>query len=125
MSEGDPERAAAAAPTWDWAKYVFVLDDDIDVYNPTEILWALATRVQPHRQISIIQDLMRGSLIDPSMDHPRRTSAMIVDATKPLDRPFSPVSKCPGEALARIKLEDFAPGEVLEHIPVDRTTYWA
>jgi 3-polyprenyl-4-hydroxybenzoate decarboxylase len=81
--------------------------------------------VQPHRQISIIQEIMRGSLIDPSMEHERRTSAMIVDATKPLDRPFSPVSKCPDEALARITLEDFVPGEVLQHIPIDRTTYWA
>jgi 2,5-furandicarboxylate decarboxylase 1 len=125
MSEGDPGRAAAAALTWDWAKNVFVFDEDIDVYNPTEILWALATRVQPHRQISIINDIMRGSLIDPSMEHPRRTSVMIVDATKPLDRPFSPVSKCPDEAMERIRLEDFVPGDVLQHIPVDRTTYWA
>ncbi len=125
LSEGDPGRAAAAALTWDWAKNVFVFDDDIDVYNPTEILWALATRVQPHRQISIVQEIMRGSLIDPSMEHPRRTSVMIVDATKPLDRPFSPVSKCPDEALARVRLEDFVPGEVLQHIPIDRTTYWA
>jgi UbiD family decarboxylase len=125
MSEGDPGRAAAAVLTWDWAKNVFIFDEDIDVYDPTEILWALATRVQPHRQISIINDIMRGSLLDPSMDHPRRTSVMIVDATKPLDRPFSPVSKCPDEALARIRLEDFVPGEVLQHIPADRTTYWA
>jgi UbiD family decarboxylase len=125
MSEGDPGRAAAAVLTWDWAKNVFIFDEDIDVYDPTEILWALATRVQPHRQISIVNDIMRGSLLDPSMDHPRRTSVMIVDATKPLDRPFSPVSKCPEEALARIRLEDYVPGEVLSHIPADRTTYWA
>ena len=45
---------------------------------------------------------------------------MIVDATKPTDRPFSPVSKCPDEAMARIKLEDYVPGEVLQHIPMDR-----
>jgi UbiD family decarboxylase len=125
MSEGDPGRAAAAALTWDWAKNVFVFDEDIDVYNPTAILWALATRVQPHEQISIIGEIMRGSLIDPSMEDPRKTSVMIVDATKPLDRPFSPVSKCPDEALARIKLEEYVPGEVLQHIPIDRTTYWA
>jgi UbiD family decarboxylase len=125
LSEGDPGRAAAAVLTWDWAKNVFVFDEDIDVYNPTEILWALATRVQPHRQISIVNDIMRGSLLDPSMDHPRRTSVMIIDATKPLDRPFSPVSKCPDEALARIKLSELVPGEVLQHIPMDRTTYWA
>ena len=125
LSEGDPGRAAAAVLTWDWAKNVFVFDEDIDVYNPTEILWAIATRVQPHLQVSIIKEMMRGSLVDPSMVSPRRTSAMIVDATKPLDRPFSPVSKCPDDALARIKLEDFVPGEVLQHIPIDRTTYWA
>jgi len=125
MSEGDPGRAAAAVLTWDWCKNVFVFDDDIDVYNPTEILWALATRVQPHRQVSIINEIMRGSLIDPSMVDARKTSVMIVDATKPLDRPFSPVSKCPDEAMTRIKLEDYVPSEVLQHIPVDRTTYWA
>ena len=88
MSEGDPGRAAAAVLTWDWCKNVFVFDEDINVYDPTEILWAIATRVQPHLQVSIIKEIMRGSLIDPSMVDARKTSAMIVDATKPLDRPF-------------------------------------
>jgi 2,5-furandicarboxylate decarboxylase 1 len=125
LSEGDPGRAAAAVLTWDWCKNVFVFDEDINVYDPTEILWAIATRVQPHLQVSIIKQIMRGSLIDPSMVDARKTSAMIVDATKPLDRPFSPVSKCPDDAMARIKLEEFVPGEVLQHIPIDRTTYWA
>ena len=55
MSEGDPGRAAAAALTWDWAKNVFVFDEDIDVYNPTEILWALATRVQPHCRFQLFR----------------------------------------------------------------------
>jgi hypothetical protein len=27
--------------------------------------------------------------------------------------------------MERIKLEEFVPGEVLQHIPMDRTTYWA
>ena len=124
LSEGDPGRAAAAVLTWDWCKNVFVFDEDINVYDPTEILWAIATRVQPHLQVSIIKEIMRGSLIDPSMVSSRKTSAMIVDATKPLDRPFSPVSKCPDDAMARVKLEEFVPGEVLQHIPIDRTTYW-
>jgi len=125
MSEGDPGRAAAAVMTWDWCKNVFVFDEDIDVYNPTEILWALATRVQPHRQVTIVGEIMRASLIDPSLDNPHKTSVMFVDATRPLDRPFSPVSKCPDEALARIRLEDYVTGEVLQNIPVDRSTYWA
>jgi UbiD family decarboxylase len=124
MSEGDPGRAAAAALTFDHTKNVFVFDDDIDVFNATDILWALATRVQPHRQISILQPLFRGNFLDPSLVDEIKTSGMIVDATRPLDRPFSPVSKCPDDAMERIKLEDYIPGEVLQHIPIDRTTYW-
>jgi len=124
MSEGDPGRAAAAALTFDHTKNVFVFDDDIDVFNATDILWALATRVQPHRQISILQPLFRGNFLDPSLVDEIKTSGMIVDATRPLDRPFSPVSKCPDDAMERIKLEDYIPGEILQHIPTDRTTYW-
>lgn len=124
MSEGDPGRAAAAALTFDHTKNVFVFDDDIDVFNPTDILWALATRVQPHRQVSILQPLFRGSFLDPSLADEIKTSCMIVDATRPLDRPFSPVAKCPDDAIERIKLEDYIPGEVLQYIPIDRTTYW-
>ena len=125
MSEGDPGRAAAAALTELHAKHVFVFDDDIDVYNPTEILWAVATRVQPHRQVSILQPTFTGNYLDPTVVDETKTSVMIVDATRPLDRPFSPVSKVPDEAMARIKVEDYIPGEVLQHIPVDRTTYWS
>jgi UbiD family decarboxylase len=125
MSEGDPGRAAAAALTELHAKHVFVFDDDIDVYNPTEILWAVATRVQPHRQVSILQPTFTGNYLDPTVVDETKTSVMIVDATRPLDRPFSPVSKVPDEAMARIKVEDYIPGEVLQHIPVDHTTYWS
>ena len=63
MSEGDPGRAAAAALTFDHTKNVFVFDEDIDVFNPTDILWAIATRVQPHIQVSILQPLFRGNLL--------------------------------------------------------------
>jgi UbiD family decarboxylase len=125
MSEGDSGRAAAAALTFDHTKNVFVFDDDIDVFNPTDILWALATRVQPHCQVSILQPLFRGNFLDPSLVDEIKTSGMIIDATRPLDRPFSPVSKCPDDAMERIKLEDYIPGEILQYIPIDRTTYWS
>lgn len=125
MSEGDPGRAAAAALTFDHSKNVFIFDDDIDVFNPTEILWAIATRVQPERDIQIIKPIMKGNIIDPSLDHHIKTSCMIVDATKPVDRPYSPVSKCPDEAMDRVKLEDYISKEVLHSLPMDRTSYWA
>ena len=128
VSEGDPGRAAAAVLSFDHSKNVFVFDEDIDVYNPGDILWALATRVQPHAQVQIIKDFMKGNELDPSLldeESEVRTSCMIVDATRPLGRPFSPVSKCPDDAMERVKLENFIPKDVLNRIPLDRTSYWA
>jgi UbiD family decarboxylase len=127
VREGDPGRVAAAMLAFDQTKNVFVFDEDVDVYNPAEMFWALATRVQPHRQVQIIQDLMRGSWLDPSsadLAADGRTSCMIVDATRPLGRPSSPVSKCPDEALERIRLDRYIPQEVLDHLPIDHTSYW-
>lgn len=125
VAEGDPGRAAAAALTFDHSKFIFVFDEDVNVYDPTDILWALTTRVQPHKQIAITPDMFRGNMLDPSLQHDIRTSVMIVDATRPLDRPFSPVSKCPDDAMARIKLEDYIEQEILNRLPIDRTSYWA
>ena len=65
MSEGDPARAAAAAMTFDHSKNVFVFDEDIDMFNPTDILWALATRVQPHHARRSSTPMFRGNLLDP------------------------------------------------------------
>lgn len=124
MSEGDPGRAAAAALTELHAKHVFVFDDDIDIFNPTEILWAIATRVQADRQVAILPPLFTGNYLDPTVIDGTKTSCMIVDATRPVDCPFSPVSKCPDEAMQRIKLEKYIQDEILQKIPVDRTTYW-
>jgi len=123
MAEGDQGRAAAAAMTFDHTKNIFLFDEDVDVFNPTEILWAIATRVQPHRDISIIKPCMRGNKLDPSVEN-IETSVMIVDATRPFGAVYPPVSKCPDEAKARIKLEEYIPREILDKIPIDRTSYW-
>ena len=93
------------------------IDEDIDVFNPTDILWAVATRVQPHIQVSILQPLFRGNLLDPSLVDEIKTSGMIIDATRPLDRPFSPVSKCPDDAMAWIKLKSSFPEKYCSIFP--------
>jgi len=78
----------AALGTWGarFVKTLIVVDDDVDPFNWTEIEWALATRVQPHRDVEIIKDVV-GCILDPSLPlHERqtghsRTSKMIIDAT--------------------------------------------
>jgi hypothetical protein len=63
-------------------------------------------------------------MLDPSLTHDIKTSCMIVDATRPLDRAFSPVAKCPDDAMERVKVLDYLSQEVLDSIPMDMTTYW-
>ena len=58
------------------------------------------------------------------MMDPRKTSVMIIDVTRPLDRPFSPVSKCPDEALRGVNLEDYFDKQLLQNIPFDGISYW-
>ena len=123
MAEGDQGRAAAAALTFDHSKNIFLFDEDINVFDPTDILWAIATRVQPHKDISITHPCMRGNKLDPSVDD-IETSVMIVDATRPYGETYEPVSKCPDDAKARTKLEDYIREDVLNQIPIDRTSYW-
>lgn len=74
-------------------KIVAVIDNDVDISEPTEIAWAICTRIQPHRDVNIRPDLP-GLMIDPSVGSLSRhdlglltgqTSKIGIDATKPLD----------------------------------------
>jgi UbiD family decarboxylase len=75
--------ALAAHPS---LKRVVVVDDDIDIHDPSDVEWAMATRVQPERDITVISH-SRGSTLDPSRDQASETtSKWIVDATAPAGR---------------------------------------
>ena len=76
-------------------KQVTVVDDDIDPTDPVAVEWAVATRVQPHRDIEIM-DGLTGIFLDPSLpkeeqEGPARTSKMLVDATRYDAKNFAPV----------------------------------
>jgi 2,5-furandicarboxylate decarboxylase 1 len=47
-------------------KHVFVVDDDINIHEPTEIEWAMATRFQADK--NMITRREKGSSLDPSSD---------------------------------------------------------
>ncbi len=68
-------------------KQVIVVDDDVDVHNPTEVEWAVATRFQADRDLLVVSGA-QGSPLDPSTTLTGRldgTSAkMGLDATRPL-----------------------------------------
>lgn len=66
-----------------YIKRVIVVDEDIDVYNPREVEWALATRFQPDTDLVVIPDV-GGTPLDPSTKPGYLTAKMGLDATKPL-----------------------------------------
>ena len=61
-------------------KKVTVVNDDIDIFDDSQIEWAVATRFQPDEDIYVYED-EKGSSLDPSA--PELTSKWGVDATKP------------------------------------------
>ncbi|MCS7112495.1 MAG: UbiD family decarboxylase [Nitrososphaerota archaeon] len=73
--------ALAAHPS---LKLVVVVDPDINVYDPEEVEWALATRLQPDRGVHIVRGA-HGSSLDPSTSKTGLTSKWIIDATLPMD----------------------------------------
>ncbi len=65
-------------------KHVIIVDDDIDIYNPLEVEWAIATRFQANKDM-IVKVNEKGSSLDPSADpNTYITTKVGIDATKPL-----------------------------------------
>jgi 3-polyprenyl-4-hydroxybenzoate decarboxylase len=46
-------------------KHVIVVDEDVDIHNPAEVEWAVATRFQADRDLVIVPE-SQGSKLDPS-----------------------------------------------------------
>ena len=87
-----------------------------DIYNEGEVLWAVATRVQADQDVDIIKNA-NGNTLDPSQTDNIMTTKMIIDATRPVQRPFAVRVAVPKEAMDRVDLEDFIPRGVLERLP--------
>ncbi len=83
--EDDGKRAIEAAFRGHRScKHVFVVDSDIDIYNPLEVEWAMATRFQADVDL-VRKEREKGSSLDPSADPETSFTAKCgFDCTKPL-----------------------------------------
>lgn len=98
-------------------KHVIVVDTDIDVYNERQVLWAVASRVQADRQIHLGREMMAVGNIDPSCLFDTRGAKMVIDATRPLGRPFHQVIDVPREALDSFPWHKYLSREDVERVP--------
>ncbi|MBN1786380.1 MAG: UbiD family decarboxylase [Candidatus Methanofastidiosa archaeon] len=68
-------------------KSVTIVDDDVNIYDPASIEWAVATRFQADKDL-VVLERQPGSSLDPSSDHSGKktmTAKTGFDATMPSD----------------------------------------
>jgi 2,5-furandicarboxylate decarboxylase 1 len=88
---GDGKNAIMALLSIADIKHVTIVDDDIDVFDPVDVEWAVATRVQADRDVLIVPNA-RAKPLDPSLPLPLHgkvptTAKMGIDATIPENIP--------------------------------------
>jgi UbiD family decarboxylase len=103
-SQGEPQQAIMAAlGTEFYTKYVIVVDEDVDIFDMNDVMWAIATRVRAERDIVFIPHA-KGAILDPSSDPEAFTvTKMGIDATKPLGRDFAERLTISDEQSARVR----------------------
>ncbi|MDN4073936.1 UbiD family decarboxylase [Fictibacillus terranigra] len=83
-SDGDGKQAALAAFASDKdLKHVIVVDEDVDIFDPEDVEWAMAVRVQADQDIFIVPGA-KGSPLESSHNVRGVTAKMGIDATVPL-----------------------------------------
>lgn len=82
QTEGDGKNAIMAAlSAHPSLKHAVVVDTDVDVFDPQDIEYAIATRVKSDRDVMIVPNV-RGSSLDPVAESDGTTTKMGIDATK-------------------------------------------
>ena len=89
-ADGEPQMAVMATlGTELYTKYVIVVDDDVDVFDLNDVMWAVATRVRAEKDIFFIPGA-KAAILDPTSDPQNFTvTKMGIDATRPAGREFA------------------------------------
>jgi 2,5-furandicarboxylate decarboxylase 1 len=110
-SPGDGKNAIMALLAIADIKHVTIVDDDIDVFDATDVEWAVATRVQADRDVLIVSNA-RSKPLDPSLPPPTTgkiptTAKMGIDATIPDNVPASRYNRIVYYNQGKVQLKDY------------------
>jgi len=89
-----------------------VVDDDIDVFNEKEVMWAINTRMVADQDLLILPRV-KGAHLDPVSYNEARsgrgpmTTHLVVDASCPVEKEFERKIEPDKLLWNRIKLEDY------------------
>jgi UbiD family decarboxylase len=84
-------------------KFVVVVDDDVDVYNEREVLWAMVTRTWWDQDLEVIRKVQ-------DFREWLGNAVALVDATRPRDRPFPIKNGISQDVLDRMAMSDVLKG---------------
>lgn len=97
VSEGAQKNAIMAAfAAFPSLRIVTAVDEDVDIYNPEDVAWAVSTRFDPERDTILIKDAKSHEL-NP-MSKGGIGSKMGIDATAPFPRPHQFKRVCTEES---------------------------
>jgi len=90
IAEGEPKMAMLTAlGTELYTKQVIVVDEDVDIYDMEDVMWAVATRVRAEKDILMVPGV-KSAIIDPTSDPATFTvTKMGIDATAPINEDFA------------------------------------
>jgi len=115
----------AAMPCDARPKHFFVVDQDIDIFDDRQVLWAVATRTQWDRDLVIVPGQTVYAL-DPSVPSPGTYGTKAgIDATMPppldagLPQQFPAPNRVPAGVLERTRLDEYVPVDRLRAAPVE------
>src|ERR1700759_56674 len=72
-----------------YTKHVIVVDDDVDIFDMDDVMWAVATRMRAEKDIFLVPGV-KSAVIDPTSDPKTFTvTKMGIDATAPMEEGFA------------------------------------
>ena len=112
--DGEGKLAALAALAADpFVKLAVIVDDDIDIDSDSDVLWAIATRIQPDKATFFVQD-SAVSRLDPASysiwsrwEKDTMNTKWAIDATMPIEAPFEERADVPREIWEKIDLSQY------------------
>lgn len=88
-------------------KHVFVFDEDVDIFDEQEVMWAIGTRSDWAKDMIVVPNAPTTDL-DPTATGPRLGTSAGLDCTKPAPPAlYEQRSFIPPEVMAEIQLEDY------------------
>lgn len=112
--DGAGKLAALAALASDpFVKLAVVVDEDVDIHNDAEVLWAIATRTQPDRSTFFVTESAT-SRLDPASysiwsrwEKDTMNTKWAIDATMPVEAPFEERADVPRAIWEGINLAEY------------------